>query len=352
MKLTSFKYFPYELSFRNQFKTSTDTLKLRKVFILELRDESGNSFWGEAAPLPQFHSESYDEVENELKNFSGKQVFECSNSLIELFGYVSSLTLLPTVRFAFEQVFMNCLLNHNINSSIDLPASKEINVNALMGLSNFESSKRRIRQLISLGYNVIKLKTRDEDFYELYELIAWVVGELNAKLKFRIDPNGSWDMKKTILRSKKLEYFPIEYIEQPVKESTDLINLSFDSPIPIAADESVRNIKDVDKLLADSKIKFFVIKPMLFGGIQNIFKLSDMIKDKNVNIIISSSLESNVGRRHLVLSSSIINNDLAHGLGTSEMFTNQPTDDVFPVINGAINYSLNNYSSPITINLK
>ncbi|KUG26567.1 o-succinylbenzoate synthase [hydrocarbon metagenome] len=352
MKLTSFKYFPYELSFRNQFKTSTDIFKRRKVFFIELRDENGNSFWGEAAPLPQFNSESYDEVENELKNFSGVKVFNCSHSLIELFVYVSSLTLLPSVRFAFEQVFMNCLLNHNINSSIDLPASKEINVNALMGLSDFESSKRRIRQLISLGYNVIKLKTRDEDFHQLYELLAWVVGELNAKLKFRIDPNGSWNMKNTLLRSKKLEYFPVEYIEQPVKDINDLIKLSYESPIPLATDESLRTLTDAEHLIADSNIKFFVIKPMLFGGVKNIFKLIDLADGKNVSIITSSSLESNIGKRHLVLSSSLVNNNLAQGLGTSEMFSNQPAGDAFPVYNGMIDYSLNNYLSPFKLSLK
>lgn len=352
MKLTSFKYFPYDLSFHNQFKTSTDTFKRRKVFFIELRDESGNSFWGEAAPLPQFHSESYDEVENELKNLSGIQVFRCGNSLIELFDYVSSLTLLPAVRFAFEQVFMNCLLYHNINSSILLPASKEINVNALMGLSDFESSKKRIRQLISLGYNVIKLKTSDEDFHQLYELIAWVVGELNAKLKFRIDPNGSWNMKNTLLRSKRLEFFPIEYIEQPVKDTNELIKLSFESPIPLATDESLRTLIDAEYLIADSNIKFFIIKPMLFGGVQSIFKLIDFTDHKDVKIITSSSLESNIGRRHLVLSSSLVNNNLAQGLGTSEMFSNQPAGDVFPVYNGMIDYSLKNYLSPFKLRLK
>jgi len=352
MKLTSFKYFSYELIFNNEFITSKGKTKRRKVFFIELKDENGKSFLGEVAPLPQFNSESFDKVESELNKISRIQTFECKETLNDVLKYVNSLSSFSTIKFALEQIFISCLFNIDKNKSAAFPVSKEIKVNALMGIDDFETSQNKLKQFIAQGYSVIKLKANDDNFSMLYDIISWAIDELKADLKFRIDPNCSWDMKKTILRSKKLEYFPIEYIEQPVKESTDLINLSFDSLIPIAADESMRNIKDVDKLVADSKIKFFVIKPMLFGGMYNLTKLLDLIKSKDIKIITSSSLESNVGRRHLVLSSSIIDNNLAHGLGTSEMFINQPTDDVYPVINGAINYSLNNYSSAITINLK
>jgi len=349
MKLTSFKYFPYELIFNHQFTTSKEKIKRRKVFIVELKDENGKTYFGEASPLPQFNSETINDVENELKKISYLQTFECKDTLKDVIEYVNSLTAFSTIKFALEQIFISCLFNIDTNEFKAFPASKIIHVNALMGIDDFETSQKILKKLIAQGFSVVKLKADDNNFSVLHDIIAWAVGELKADLKFRIDPNGSWDMKKTILRSKKLEYFPVEYIEQPVKDSTDLINLSFDSPIPIAADESIRNLKDADKLLADSKIKFFVIKQMLFGGMQNIFKLSDMISGKNVNLITSSSLESNIGRRHLVLSSSIIDNNLAHGLGTSEMFTHQPTDDMFPVNNGMINYSLKNYISPIIL---
>lgn len=349
MKLTSFKYFSYNLIFSNDFITSKGKSNHRKIFIIVLKDESDRLFYGEAAPLPQFNSESYQEVENELKRLSRIQTFECKNSLQDVFDYVNSLSSFSTIKYAFEQIFLTCLFLNDIKASHNFSSAKDINVNTVLDIKNFETSKMQLKKLVEKGFTVIKLKADNNNFNELYNLIAWSFDEIEYRLKFRIDPNGSWEKKNTIIRSNKLELLPVEYIEQPVNNINDLVKISFESPIPIAVDESVRNLNDAEILINNSNIKFFVIKPMLFGGISNLIELTNLVEGRDIQLIISSSLESNIGRRHLVLSSSIIDNNLAHGLGTSEMFTNQPTDDIFPVNNGMIDYSLKNYLSPINL---
>ncbi|MCZ7602172.1 MAG: hypothetical protein M5R37_04860 [Melioribacteraceae bacterium] len=67
MKLTSFKYFSHTLRFKDKFSNSREKFNERKVFILECKDSDGNKFFGEAAPLPNYSTETFVEVENELK---------------------------------------------------------------------------------------------------------------------------------------------------------------------------------------------------------------------------------------------------------------------------------------------
>ena len=347
MILNSFKYFTHTLQFKSDFKTSTGKLKSRKVFIIELKDKNGFSFFGEAAPLPEFGSESFDQVEKELNELSQKNSFEISNSLEEVFEQINSLSGLPTIQFALEQIFITSMLKENntlLNNSLN---EKEIKVNAVIGIESFVSAQEKLKTLIDYGYKVIKLKTSDDNFDELLNLISWTIDELQAKVKFRIDPNQSWNVKDTILRSEQLALLPVEYIEQPVKEFDELIETSLRSSIPIAADESVRTIDDAEKIINNSKVKFIVIKPALFGGIGKILHLKKMIENKDVNIVVSSAFESNIGRKHLILTAAIINNNIAHGLATSDFLTNQPCDDLFPIENGLLNFSIEKYNTEL-----
>lgn len=351
MKLTSFKYFPYTLNFHNQFKTSGHKFNSRKIFLVELVDENHNKYYGEIAPLPEFNSENFEDVENELQKLLRINEFESGDSLEHIFEIIDSLETFPMVQYSLEQIFINALLKRDVNVIDKFFDAKEINVNAVMGIDDFESSQKQLENIIEQGYRTVKIKTGNDNFEDLYELLTWAVGEVETKIRFRIDPNSSWSKKDTLLRCERLDILPIEYIEQPVKESKELIEVAAKSPIPIAADESVRNLSEAEKLVHDSKIKFLVIKPMLFGGLSNLSKLKNILQNRDVKIIVSSSLESNIGKKHLVLSALLTNNSLAHGLGTSELFSNQPIEDVFPVKNGKINFTTEKYLSEFKLNL-
>lgn len=343
MKLISLKYFSYSLNFKNPFITSAGKLKTRKIFIVELKDDNDNSYYGEASPLPEFNSETFEEVEKELQKLTKINEFESGDSLEKIFKNIASLTSLPTVQYALEQIFVTTLLKKDKNVLSGVVKEKDINVNAVIGINDFESSQERIQKIVKQGYQTIKIKTGKDNFEELYEILSWVTGELEAKVKFRIDPNCSWSKKETLQRCKRLASLPIEYIEQPAQDKNELIKIAGEASIPIAADESARTLTEAKDLIDNSKLKFLVIKPMLFGGLENIIKLKKLVEKKDIKIIISSSLESNIGRRHLVLASALVDNNAVHGLGTAELFASQPTEDAFPVTDGKIHFNFTDF---------
>jgi hypothetical protein len=75
---------------------------------------------------------------------------------------------------------------------------------------------------------------------------------------------------------------------------------------------------------------------MLIGGIIPTFQIYKHAEEKNIKVVISTSFESQIGRRVSVYCSSFIKNVLTHGLNTSNIFTDDPTQDIYPVKNGKI----------------
>lgn len=350
MKLTSFKYFSHTLRFKDKFSNSREKFNERKVFILECKDSDGNKFFGEAAPLPNYSTETFVEVENELKKIDSIFPMKIGFKFENILDQIKNISLMPSVQYAMEQIFLSAYFKRNFELSHFPVLANNINVNGLLGIEDIESSKAKIQKFIEDGFGTIKLKVGKENIDQLLTFLEWTEYNYNNSLKFRIDPNGAWTKDETSSHCNLLKSFPIEYIEQPVQDKYDLCDLSYNCSIPLAADESFRSLKDAKELMNNSDLKFLIVKPMLFGGFSQILELQKLVEGTNIKIIISSSFESNIGRRHLVLCSGLVNNNLAHGLSTSELFTNQPVDDSFPVSRGKVHFSIDKYISEIEIN--
>ena len=116
MRLNSFKYFPYSLKFKSDFTTSINKQSTRNVFILQLRSEDGKIFYGESAPLPEFGSESFDEVESDLIRLSSIEQFEFNNTIKDINEMVGQYSSLPTVQYALEQIFIHYLFPFNFSN--------------------------------------------------------------------------------------------------------------------------------------------------------------------------------------------------------------------------------------------
>ena len=332
------EYCSRELIFKNVFRTSQTKSSTRIVFYIRLTTSEGEHFYGECAPLPQFGSEDFPEVEDELKRLTGIENFELPGSEDGMKTFLDELTNLPTVKCAVEQALFQMQASKNI-----LPAEfindKQINVNALVDLLSKNEIIESIARLCNEGFTTIKLKAGREKFEDDLDIISGLHEKFRNEFKLRLDVNGKWNIDEAFRNLKQLENYNIEYVEQPVKNTAELIELSRNIKLPLAADESIRNVEDANKLLESSAIKYFVIKPMLIGGYYKTKEIVETAKAKNVKVIISSSLESNVGRRHLIAIASAMGGNTAHGLGTSDLFVNDPVSDTFPVEKGKINYS-------------
>ncbi len=353
MIIKDFKYFPFSLQLKTPFQSSAQTIKQRDGFILSLIDKLGNQSYGEASPLSGFSIETHHDLIQNLSEIKTKLVdFLLSEDFSAINNQLSTLKLVPSLRFALEQAILSLMIKRNknfVNQFVD-DLKSEININAVFGFGETNGILSTIEEKINDGYYTFKIKIGRSDFEDDLKLISEIRQKFGEEVNIRLDANGKWGLNDAEKYLEQLSSFNIQYIEEPCNNLSSLIKLSEVSLIPIAVDESIHTVNDAFEIINNSNIEFIVLKPMVLGGFISLLGIIKEAEKRNKKIIISSSFESSVGKSGLVLLAVTTNHNFAHGLDTSHFFENDICADPFTAKAGKINLTPENY--PPHFNLK
>ena len=332
-------YLPYSLKFKKPFETSKARITERKGFVISIKDSEKFKGIGDAAPLPEFGSESFDEAKEFFKNLKINLKIDLGNFLDSLEENLSPLDKLPALRHGFEQAFLNYVCSKtsvSLNELLNRESSRIVNVNGVIGFSPLNEIGTVTKELIGKGYKTLKIKVGREKFDDDLKAIEEVRNIAGNETKIRIDANGKWNFDTARNNLKKLEKFNIEYCEQPVNKSINFIRLKANTSIPLAVDESIRSVQDAEDFITKKAAWVLILKPMMLGGIINTMKIVDLAKKSKIQTVITSSFESAVGRSFAILAASFLKDETAHGLGTAEYFEKDIVEDPYPVRNGIV----------------
>ena len=75
---------------------------------------------------------------------------------------------------------------------------------------------------------------------------------------------------------------------------------------------------------------------MMLGGIIPTLKIIEFAQKNKIKVVVTTSLDSCIGRSFAVLAASFVDKKTAHGLGTAHLFENDLFTDPYPVKNGQI----------------
>lgn len=357
MALTAYRY---ELPLAKPFRTAGRTWLSRQGVLLKLEHE-GITAWGEAAPLPGFSRETVAEVAGRLREISpalqrlleeevkdaGKagsgaadqqdvpghisppEGWELGQSGEPFFTGVSRYPRVnrfyrehqvpPALQFAIDTMWTDF---HSRRESCSpgsllfgrMPGS--IPVNAVLPLGDSpEESLERAGELVDRGYGTLKVKVGDDRGSGIEVLRH--LRERYPGLKLRADANRAWSLDRALEAFALLEEAGLEYCEEPLAEVTpsNLERLTGGSSVPVALDESLAD-PDVGPELwpfAD----FFILKPMVSGGLSNLFATKALADHHDIGIIVTSSLEGSTGRSMTsLIAGGMGSREYAHGLAT------------------------------------
>lgn len=313
MMFTELKYKLYSFPLEKKIQTSKKTFLSKDVIIIKAIDNSGNIFFSEVSPLPGFSFDDLTECKNELDNLiADKHTFPIKVGDLE--NHIKRLDKLPALKFGLEQLLLNLKVNTE-NQFAGKIKQNLINVNALVSANNLEKTLKEIDNLISKGFNTIKLKCGIKKFSEEIKIIEEIFTKHQNNIKLRLDINGKWNYPEAKANIKALSRFNIEYIEQPVAEKNDLLNLAETSEINLVPDESIKNYNDAIEFINSEKFQFLVLKPSIKIGIFDTIKIIETANAKDIKVIITSAFETAIGRTALIYLASLANHNFAHGLG-------------------------------------
>ncbi len=296
MKITSYRLFNYCLPL------SLSKMKERKGIILALETACGKICFSEAAPLPRFSKETYQETLSALQ--------ELKTTVLETDWTEESCLpqLSPSATFALESA-LRYLLNPQECAPIPLCA-------LLMGSE--EQIRRRAALAKKQGITCAKLKIAQLSHNIAESLIEELSRDFLLRLDFNTQTHGDLEFSKSCL----------DYIEEP---NSDYPNCN------IAVDERLRT-HTLEQLTQIKQLNALIIKPSIQpGGMQGMLELKKYAEEKNLRFVLSSSFESQIGLFHLTqLYHRLQIPALPMGFDTLSYFEESLLEENFEIANGKL----------------
>jgi O-succinylbenzoate synthase len=300
----SFRYFSQK--FTNPIITNHGVWEIRESVIVRLIDEKNNITWGEISPISWFGSETIEQALDfchQLPQTITKEIiFTISDNL-------------PACQFAFESALIGTeYVNSNLTYSGLLPAGK--------------SALNQWNNLWKQGYKTFKWKIGVDDINQELEIFDLLISSLPTSAKLRLDANGGLTYQQAELWLNKCDqFFPkIEFIEQPLplNKFIEMQELSNFYSTPIALDESIANLQQLESCFQQGWRGIFVIKPGIVGSP---FRLREFCKKHQIDVVFSSVFATEIGRQAaLQLAVELSANNRAVGFGINHFFKQQESN--------------------------
>lgn len=181
-----------------------------------------------------------------------------------------------------------------------------VEVNALV---DGDVTRDDVVQLLDDGYRCLKLKVGRLPVEADAELVNQLGDTVSGRATIRLDANRSWSLEEARDFATLTSGVTLEYIEEPLRDFTQLAELYDSTGWPIALDESVAEVVRAnrrerfrgifDGWLAHVRgfAAVIVVKPSQIGHWANTVALADLAARHGVRVTVSSSLESGVGLR-------------------------------------------------------
>ncbi len=306
-----FEFHPYRRKFKRPLQTSHGTWEFREGIILRLRDDCDCAALGEIAPLNWFGSETFEQA----LAFCRQLPPQLDEEII-----FSIPTELPACQFGFESAWESAISNPKIPQSrqpIPLPSS---------GLLPAGTAALQAWQpLWNQGYRTFKWKIAVAPIQDELPLFHQLANSLPAAAKLRLDANGGLnDMHaKQWLQACDDMAGIVEFIEQPlaVEALPAMLKLSDRFSTPIALDESVATLSQMQDCYQRGWRGIFVIKPSIAGSPRH---LREFCQSRQIDAVFSSVFETAIGRQAaLNLAAELSRQNRAVGFGVSQWFDDE-----------------------------
>lgn len=175
-----------------------------------------------------------------------------------------------------------------------------------------------------------KGESRDTDLAR----VSAVRDALGGDGRLRVDVNAAWSVDEAAERINELDWFDLEYVEQPVATIEEMIELRRRISVPIAADEVIRQSPDPMEVVEREAADLLVLKVQPLGGVQ---RTLDLAERSGMDVVISSALETSVGLSAGLRAAAALP-DLPYdcGLATAVLLEGDVTTDPLLPVGGSI----------------
>lgn len=281
-----------------------------------LRVEKGGVVgWGEAAPLPGFSPDTFDEARHALEGLDARLLDDALDGF-ETRGRLDldAGALPPAARAGAEGALLGLVARRRgvpVACLLSPGAAPTVQINGLLPWASAAATLDRARALAAAGYRAVKLKVGGAPVADDARLVRAVRDALGPDVQLRLDANRAWSRADALAFARAIGGVALEYVEEPVADLADLAAVA--EWMPVALDETlVGALPGV--LDAHPYARAAVLKPMLLGGVWTAWRWAAAARARGLTPVVSAAFETGVGMRLNVALAAALGGDVPAGL--------------------------------------
>jgi o-succinylbenzoate synthase len=307
MIIAEMRVHPYRIPFRQPFATAHGTLLAREGAIVELVTEDGIVGVGDMAAVTELGAPDVTTLVAAAQEYApllrgwplGQVLFE---ALMSGKSKRRAFTVAPrSLLFALETATLDAAqLSAQMRHGAAYPVYDPllVPVNATIGVATTDQAVERARAAVAAGFRCIKLKVgMMPDAAPEIERVRAVRTAIGPEIHLRLDANEAWTLPQATAILQALASEDIQFVEQPLMrtELADMYRLRKQTPIPIAADESITDLASIKRVIKYHAADVIILKPQLLGGYMIMPSMFNRAFEANLRSVFTSSLESGIG---------------------------------------------------------
>lgn len=286
-KTLNLSYHPYSLKLKHTFTVSSFSRNQTPV-VLTVIEYNGKVGYGEAS-LPPYLGETQESVIEFLSKIDfGK--FEDPLDIENILDYLDNIADGNNAAKASVDIALHDL----IGKLLGIPLFKYFGLvkpslaftSYTIGIDKYENIKVKVDEANDFKYLKIKLGTKNDK-----EIIETIRSVTNKPLY--VDVNQGWEDKQEALEMAQwLSEKNVLLIEQPLPKDNidDIAWLNEKSPLPIIADESVKRLKDIDKV--KGIYSGINVKLMKSTGLREAFLMISKARELGLKVMLGCMTET------------------------------------------------------------
>jgi len=318
--------------------TAHGPIERRNALVLALEDGEGRMGWGEATPLPEFGTESFE---------------SCRKRLVALLDGTAPAAdaTKPCADFAWSTARRD-LAARQAGESLaerltreagfgDGPAAS-VASQALVAGETPGAVVESARALVARGFRAFKLKLAvspgERRIGRDLDRVAALRQVIGPDAKLRLDANEAWSEKEARRALVALACFDVDFVEQPVARGDveALARLSADAEVAVAADEALLG-GSWRRVLEARAVSIWIAKPAALGSLDVALELVRSVGEQGGRLIWSTLIDGAIGRGAArALAAATGAPDEIHGLGTGPLLAADLRAETDPVIEGRL----------------
>jgi L-alanine-DL-glutamate epimerase-like enolase superfamily enzyme len=215
-------------------------------------------------------------------------------------------------------------------------ASREIDVNGLVDLTDPAAAARDAAGLAASGFRTLKLKVGGEPRAAL-RTVAAVREAVGPGVTIRCDANRAWEYSEAIQFLDGCALHGVALCEEPIADPgcdySMLAALRKSSPVPLAVDESTRTVEALERAISAGAADAVVIKPMA-SGLNEALRMLACARAADMPVVVTTTFDLAPGTAVALHLAALTGAPaLACGLATMDL-VEDPLGSGVPAVNG------------------